>query len=206
MQITGRTSVEVRKILRKKIETCRLYSEITNLIPISRRYFIIGYFDGVLTIQGLIMGAHLSGKASSELIISAGIATAIALGISSGWGAYEAEEIEQRAIKRAQAKAMLKDVGGVVDRAHRFAVYVSSFVHAVSPAVGACIPLSVYLFLPIDAAFPVAIAIGFIQLFAIGAFTGKISGVNFLFAGLKLVLAGVITLVVITLLSPSRVI
>jgi len=206
MQIVSRISVEIRKLLRNKVETYRLYSEITNLIPISRRYFIIGYFDGVLTIQGLIMGAHLSGKASPELIISAGIATAIALGISSGWGAYEAEEIEQRAIKKAQARAMLKDVGGIVDRAHSFAVYISSFVHAIAPVIGAGVPLSVYLFLPISAAFFVAIAIGFIQLFAIGAFTGKIAGANFLFAGLKLVLAGVVTLVVITLLSPSRVI
>jgi len=196
----------VRKKTKKKIELYKLYCEITNLIPTSRRYFIIGYFDGVLTIQGLILGAHLSGKATPEIIISAGVATAIALGISSGWGAYEAEEIEHQAAKRAKAKAMLRDVGGIVSRAHSFAVYVSSLVHAISPVIGACLPLLVYLLLPMDVAFPIALLVGFIQLFAIGVVMGRIAGINILIAGFKLVLAGVVTLTVITLLSPSHVI
>ncbi|AEA47001.1 VIT1/CCC1 transporter family protein [Archaeoglobus veneficus] len=196
----------LRKKLKRKLEIYRLYCEMTNLVPISRRYFIIGYFDGVLTIQGLIMGAHLSGKATPEVIISAGIATAIALGISSGWGAYEAEGVEQRAMKKRREKAMLRNVGGIVDRAHTFAVYISAIVHAISPIIAACVPLLVYLFLPMDMAFVVALSLGFVQLFAIGAVMGRVADVNVAIAGLRLVLAGVVTLAIIILLSPSHVI
>src|SRR3990172_2312202 len=39
----------------------REYSEITNLGPIARRYFVIGAFDGALTILGIIVGAYAAG-------------------------------------------------------------------------------------------------------------------------------------------------
>ena len=195
----------IRGRIKRWVETYKLYFDVTNLVPISRRYFIIGYFDGVITIQGLILGAYLSGKASSELIISAGIATAIALGISSGWGAYEAERMEQRVARKIQAKAMLKDVGGIIKRAHNFAIFISSLVHAVSPIIGAIFPILVFAFLPFKVALPISIGLGFGQLFAIGVFMGKTSGINIIFAGLRLTLAGVLTLVAVTLLSPTHI-
>jgi len=192
------------KKLREKIETYRLYSSMTNLAPIARRYFIIGYFDGALTILGLIMGAHLSRKATPEVVISAGVATAIALGISSGWGAYEAERVEQTAVKIERDKAMLRSVGGIVERAHSFAILVSSLVHAVSPVIASLIPLVFYVFLPVDEAFPFAIATGLLQLFVVGAFMGKVSRGGILRSGFRLVLAGIVTLAIVLLLSPSH--
>ncbi|RUM32748.1 MAG: hypothetical protein DSY33_06250 [Archaeoglobus sp.] len=193
------------KSIGEKIETYKLYCNMTNLVPIARRYFIIGYFDGALTILGLITGAHLSGKATPEVILSAGVATAIALGISSGWGAYEAERVEQAAMKLERDRAMLKSVGGIVERAHNFAIIVSSMVHALSPIVASLIPLVFYVFLPIDEAFPLSIAAGLIQLFVVGAFMGKVSKKNVLASGIRLALAGIVTLLVVLLLSPSRI-
>ncbi len=190
--------------LREKIETYRLYSSMTDLVPVARRYFVIGYFDGALTVLGLIMGAHLSGKATPEVILSAGVATAIALGISSGWGAYEAERVEQAAMKHERDRAMLKNVGGIIERAHRFAILVSSMVHAVSPVVASLIPLVFYAFLPVNEAFPFAIATCLIQLFVVGAFMGKVSKTNVLASGIRLVLAGIVTLLVVMILSPSH--
>ncbi len=190
--------------LREKIETYRLYSSMTDLVPVARRYFVIGYFDGALTVLGLIMGAYLSGKATPEVILSAGVATAIALGISSGWGAYEAERVEQRAMKHERDRAMLKNVGGIIERAHRFAILVSSIVHAVSPIVASLIPLVFYVFLPVNEAFPISIASCLIQLFVVGAFMGKVSKTNVLASGIRLVLAGIVTLLVVMVLSPSH--
>jgi len=44
----------------------RDYSDITNVGPIVRRYFVIGAFDGALTILGVIIGAYAGGAGEEE--------------------------------------------------------------------------------------------------------------------------------------------
>jgi len=148
------------------------------------------------------MGAHLSRKATPEVILSAGVATATALGISRG--AYEAERVEQTAMKHERDRAMLKNVGGIIERAHGFAILVSSIVHGISPVVASLIPLIFYVFLPVNEAFPFSIATCLVQLFVVGAFMGKVSKMNILVSGIRLVLAGIVTLLVVLILSPSH--
>lgn len=180
---------------------------MTDIIPISRRYFIVGFFDGVLTIQGMILGAYLSGKSTTDLIISAGIATALALGISSGWGAYEAEMVEQRSLKNEKEKSLLRKVnGGLMERSHRFAIWVSATVHAVSPIAAALFILLPFYFTDMAMAVIASLITGFLMLFLVGVYMGKISKRNFLVSGARLLIAGVITLVVVTILNPSHVI
>ena len=187
------------------VASYKLYSSISDFMPISRRYFIVGYFDGILTLQGMILGSYLSGRSTSGLIISAGIATAIALGISSGWGAYEAEMVEQRAIKRRKEKSLMKKVdGSITDRAHKYAIWISAVVHAVSPILSAVITISPFIFLEMEKAFYIAIGAGFVQLFVIGALMGKVSRTNMVVSGLRLTLAGIVTLIIVTILNPSH--
>ncbi len=187
---------------RDKVE---LYSEMTDIASVSRRYFIIGFFDGVLTILGLIMGAHLAGEASAKLIITAGVATALALGISSSWGAFEAERIEQKILKDEKEKALLVNSrDSTIERAHRFAAYVSSIVHGVSPIIGAVLPILPYALLPINEAFMVAVTVGFTSLFILGAAMGRTAKFNIVVSGLRMLLAGVVTAIIVILLSPSH--
>jgi predicted membrane protein (TIGR00267 family) len=54
-----------------------------------------------------------------------------------------------------------------------------------------------------DALIP-AISIGLISLFIVGALMGRISKRNILIAGLRMMLAGVITLAVVSILNPSH--
>jgi predicted membrane protein (TIGR00267 family) len=195
----------LRRKIDERIEKFRIYSSVTDISSVSRRYFVIGFFDGVLTVLGMIMGAHLSGEATSQIIISAGIATGLAHGISSGWGAYEAERIEQSIMVREKQKALLvEDKSCAVTKAHKFATYISSFVHAVAPIPAAIIPLIPYMFLDADKALIPAIALGLTSLFSVGAFMGAISKRNLLIAGLRMMLAGVATLAIVTILNPSH--
>jgi len=180
----------------------KIYSQITDLSSVSRRYFVIGYFDGVLTIMGFVVGAHLSGKVTSELMIGAGFATALALAISSGFGAYEAEIVEQHIRKREIDKAMLREVGGIIESAHKVAIYVSAFVHAVAPLVGGLIPILPYLIFTPDVAYIYSLAIGFVSLFIVGFAFGKVAKMNVIISGLKFVLAGLLTLIAVTILHP----
>ncbi|WP_456329872.1 VIT1/CCC1 transporter family protein [Archaeoglobus sp.] len=190
----------------KKIrEQISLYSEVTDLASVSRRYFIIGFFDGVLTILGLIIGSHLSGEISARLIITAGVATALALGISSSWGAFEAERIEQKIMRDQKERALLiNSKESAIDRAHRFAAYISSIVHGIAPIIGAILPIIPYAFLPLEEAFIAAVTIGFASLFILGAVMGRSAKFNMFVSGFRMFLAGVLTAVVVTLLSPSH--
>ena len=191
--------------LKKLREKINLYSEVTNLTSVSRRYFIIGFFDGVLTILGLIIGSHLSGEISARLIITAGVATALALGISSSWGAFEAERIEQKIMKDQKERALLiNSKESAIDRAHRFAAYVSSIIHGIAPIIGAILPIIPYAFLPLKEAFIAAITIGFASLFILGAVMGRSAKFNMFVSGFRMFLAGVLTAVVVTILSPSH--
>ncbi len=180
-----------------------LYSRITGLSSISRRYFVIGAFDGVLTILGLIVGAYLSGKANNHLVFTAGVATAIALGISSGFGAFEAEECENITLLSRKQRAMLSMMkNSVTEKAHRFSIYIATAVHGFAPIPAAIIPLIPFRSgMPYVEAMKISFAISFALLFIIGFFLGRISGRNVLIAGMRMLVAGVATLLIIVLLE-----
>jgi len=184
----------------------RIYGGMTDLYSISRRYFVIGFFDGVLTVMGMILGAHLSGEASRELIISAGIATSLALGISSGWGAFEAERVEQKILASEKRRALLKAENEqcLIDDAHEFTMKVGSFVHAIAPIPAGMIPLIPYLFFKESTAFLIAIPLGLIMLFLVGLSMGRVARENILKSGVRMALAGLVTLLIVTVLSPSH--
>lgn len=184
------------------LSNLKIYSQITDLASVSRRYFVIGYFDGVLTIMGFVVGAHLSGDVTNALIIGAGFATALALAISSGFGAYEAEIVEQNIRKREIEKAMLIEVGGIIECAHKVAIYVSSLVHAVAPLIGGLVPLIPYLILPSDIAYVYSLLIGFASLFIVGFTFGRVAKMNVIYSGIKFVIAGLLTLIAVTILHP----
>jgi len=191
--------------IREIREKLKLYSELTDFAAISRRYFIIGFFDGVLTIIGLIIGSYLSGEISTKLMVTAGVATALALGISSSWGALEAERIEQKITKDEKEKALLVNHReSAIKRAHRFAAYVSSLIHGVSPIIGAIIPIIPFAVLPTNEAMVFSLSIAFSSLFLVGAVMGKMAKLNAFLSGLRMFLAGLITAVAVTILSPGH--
>lgn len=195
----------MRDRIKKFKDDLELYSRMTDITSISRRYFVIGFFDGVLTILGMIIGAHMAGEASSRLILSAGVATALALGISSSWGAFEAERIEQKIMKDRKERALLinsKECS--IDRAHQFATYVSSIIHGISPIIAAFIPLLPYVLLPIEEAFTVAVSLGFASLFVVGSIMGRLAKFNIVLSGFRMLLAGILTALLVTILSPSH--
>src|SRR6266571_228023 len=87
----------------------REYDEITNVGPIVRRYFVIGAFDGALTILGIILGtvAVAADESHKAIILSASLGAGIALAVSSAVGAYEAERVEKKLDVRSIERAML---------------------------------------------------------------------------------------------------
>ena len=74
--------------------------DISEAGPIIRRYFVMNFFDGVLTALGIVLGAlvtHLNGTpVSSTFVITTCLFTAIGIGISGLTGSHLAETAERR--------------------------------------------------------------------------------------------------------------
>ncbi|MEM3039019.1 MAG: VIT1/CCC1 transporter family protein [Thermoplasmata archaeon] len=177
----------------------RQAAEMHDTMPIIRRYFVIGTFDGALTILGIILGAYAVGKLSNDLVLVAGMAAGIGLAISSAVGAFEAERIEIALRHKEIERAMLTRVKGDREETQFISNLASAVVHGVSPLVGIFIPLVPFMFLPSLEAMYCAIILANAFLFAIGAYLGSILKEMILYTGLRFVIAGLVTAIVIFL-------
>lgn len=179
----------------------RQAAEMHDTMPIIRRYFVIGTFDGALTILGIILGAYAIGKLSNDLILIAGMAAGIGLAISSAVGAFEAERIEVALRHKEIERAMLSRIKGDRKDTQFVSNLASAIVHGVSPLVGIFIPIVPFLFLPAIEAMYCAIILAHAFLFAIGAYLGSILKEMIFYTGLRFIIAGLVTAIIIFLLG-----
>ncbi|HEY7589185.1 MAG TPA: VIT1/CCC1 transporter family protein [Thermoplasmata archaeon] len=180
----------------------REYNEITNLGPIARRYFVIGAFDGALTILGIVVGAYAAGAREAEraIVLTASISAAIALAVSSAVGAYEAERVEKKLDMGTIERAMLAKLSEEHKDAFRFAAIVSALIHGVAPLVAALPPVLPFLFMEPGQATFVGITATMAILFAMGAYLGNLIRERALITGLRFVAAGLGTSLLLWLL------
>jgi predicted membrane protein (TIGR00267 family) len=185
----------------------REYSEVTDLGPIARRYFVIGAFDGALTILGIIVGAVASGVGESEkaIVLTASVSAAIALAVSSAVGAFEAERVEKKLDIRSLERAMLTRLSEEHKGAFRFAAYTSALVHGVAPLIAALPPVVPFLLLPVRDATIVAVGVTLVFLFVMGAYLGALVRERIAYTGLRFVVAGLATALVLWLLRGGTV-
>lgn len=180
------------------------YDEITGFKAVVRRYFVIGSFDGALTILAIILGAFFAGAGREQvpIILAAGLSAAVALAISSVVGAYEAERIEKTLHRHRVERALLAQVGNEHQEAYRFAARISAIVHGISPMIAGLVPivplLVIYDFLwgTVSASI---LALSF--LFVMGWYLGRLVKERAVFTGLRFVLASLGTVAIILLLS-----
>ncbi len=182
------------------------YLKLTKSGAIARRYFVIGAFDGALTILGVIIGAYASQghehpELAKQIILAAGFSGGIALAISSTVGAYEAERVEHLLQHKQIEKAMLRPVEGDRVDAMRVSIFVSAMAHGVAPLVAAFVPLLPFLFLPLGDAVVTAIALTLGFLFALGAYLGSLLKEMVLYTGLRFVIAGLGTAIILILIG-----
>ncbi len=180
----------------------REYSEITNLGPIARRYFVIGAFDGALTILGIVVGAYAAGagEGTRPIVLAATLSAAIALAVSSAVGAYEAERVEKKLDINTIERAMLSRLSEEHRDAFRFAALVSALIHGVAPLIAAVPPVVPFFFMGMDQAIYVAIAATMVILFAMGLYLGSLVRERAVVTGLRFVAAGLATSLLLWLL------
>lgn len=181
----------------------REYSEITNVGPILRRYFVIGAFDGALTVLGIILGAVVAGAGETHrsLVIALSFSAAIALAISSFVGAYEAERVERKMNQMSLERAMLSELSETHKDAFTFAALLGAGVHGIAPLIAALVPVVPFLFLPFGDAVWVSIILTMGGLFVMGAYMGNLAKEKMIFSGMRFVAAGLVTAIVLWLIG-----
>ncbi len=191
--------------MRRRIERFQEYLEVSRAHEIARRLFVMNAFDGTLTIMGVVIGAHFSGVTEPRIVIVAGIGGSVAMGISGISGAYLAERAERKRDLKKLEMAMLQRLDGTqFARASEFASFVIAFVDGISPAISASILVIPYLFVPMirmDTAFYISLFLGLSELFTLGIFLARISDEKPLFSGIQMIIIGVITIVIVSLLA-----
>ncbi|MEE8183491.1 MAG: VIT1/CCC1 transporter family protein [Thermoplasmata archaeon] len=175
-------------------------SEITDLASTSRRYFVLGAFDGTLIVLGVVLGAYAAGVASEhmEIILFAGLSAAVALSVSSAVGAYEAERVEKLLSRASIERALLTDVSEEQAEVFRFATLLSALVHAAAPLIAATVPLLPFVIIPdLGMAVLTSVVMTLSVLFILGAYLGNLVKERVFMTGMRFVLAGLGTAVLL---------
>lgn len=179
----------------------REYDQLVNISEIARRYFAMNAFDGVLTIIGVLVGNLTAGVKDPHIVLSTGLATSIAMGVSGLWGAYLTESAERQRDLDELSRYTLTDLNDTrIGRAGRTAALTVAVVDGLSPALAALIVLIPFvasgLFPDVTWAYITSLALALLALFTLGVFLGRVSRGNVIVFGIKTVLAGVVSIVI----------
>ncbi len=175
----------------------RQYFRLTDLGALCQRYFVIGAFDGALTALGMIFASYFAGSLTPDFILPAALGATVALGLSSAWGAYEAERVMQRQELERLEKAIIRNMDNTVhEKASQFAVIFGAFVHGIAPVPAALLPILPFIWVPaisIDTAFYISVGLTFTFLFFLGVFLARIGKMNKAIMGGRMIVAGLVT-------------
>jgi predicted membrane protein (TIGR00267 family) len=187
----------------------RRYHEIAQVGEIARRYFAMNAFDGDLTAVGVLAGAYLGGVHDPRAVISVVVGTAVAMGVSGFYGSYLVERAERGRAQRELEESTLSSLDDTeISAAARYATIFIACVDGFSPALAALIILLPFFFADaasIHTAYYTGLGIAFVELFLLGVFLGRVSRERLVLSGVKLMVAGGISLGLSLLLNVAGV-
>ncbi|UCD41653.1 MAG: hypothetical protein JSV69_13955 [Chloroflexota bacterium] len=194
--------------LLEAVSYLREYDKLANISEIARRYFAMNAFDGVLTIIGVLMGNFVAGVSDARIVLSTGLATSVAMGVSGLWGAYLTESAERKRDLDELSRVTLTDLTNTrIGRASRAAIFIVAIVDGLSPFLAALIVLIPFILAgsseDLTWAYYTSLGLALLTLFSLGLFLGRISHGRMIVYGLKTVLAGVVSIVISFFLGVS---
>jgi predicted membrane protein (TIGR00267 family) len=181
-------------------------SRLADTGNIARRYFAMNAFDGVLTMIGVLMGNLTAGVETPRIVVSTGLSTCVAMGVSGLWGAWLTEAAERKRDLRELSRQTLTDLNHTrIARSFRLAVVIVALVDGLSPFLAALFILIPFfamgLFPDIRWVYYTSVGLALITLFGLGLFLGRISHENLAGYGIKTVIAGILSIVISCLLN-----
>ena len=191
-----------------QLKKLKEYDDIADIAEIARRYFAMNSFDGLLTIIGVLMGNYAAQVVEPRIIVSTGLATTVAMGISGLWGSYLTESAERKRGLQELESQTLSDLSGTrIGRASRAATVIVALVDGLAPFLSALLVLVPFffanLFPSIQWVYYTSVVVALAILFAVGAFLGVISRENVLLSGAKMIAAGIVSIAVSVILPSA---
>ncbi len=188
------------------LQRLREYDNLAKISEIGRRYFAMNAFDGVLTIIGVLMGNLTAGVEEPQIVVSTGLATCTAMGISGLWGAYLTEAAERKRDLDELSRYTLTDLNNTrIGKASRVAVVTVAAIDGLAPFLAALfvlIPfLAAGLFPVITWVYYTSLGMALLALFSLGLFLGHISRGNLILYGVRTVVAGLVSILISFLLG-----
>lgn len=172
---------------------------------ITRRYFVMNSFDGILTVLGILLGSFVSGVVVPHTIIKITLATGLAMFISGFFGTYVTEEAERKKDIEDLEHALLRNLdNSVFKNASKTVTFVSSIVDGISPLLASIVVISPFFFSNIIdgiTAFYFSLLLSFMFLFLLGIYLGRVAGEKRLKNGVKMLLVGVIAVLLMSVLG-----
>jgi predicted membrane protein (TIGR00267 family) len=194
------------RFLARKLNELKEYSDIASIGEIARRYFAMNAFDGVVTIIGVLMGNYVSDVRDATTVVVTGFSTSMAIGISGLWGAYLTESAERKRDLEDLESRTLTDLSETkIGRASRAAVIVVALVDGLAPFLAALVVLLPFFFSGLLAdivlSYYVSLGMALVVLFALGVFLGKVSKESLVISGLKMIGAGLVSILLTYILE-----
>jgi predicted membrane protein (TIGR00267 family) len=183
--------------LHDRLEQWREYNRISEAGEIARRAFVNNSFDGVLTMMGVVMGNFVVRVDDATVVLVTGLSTALAIGISGGWGAYLTESAERRQDIDELEQVTLTELGETkIGKASRAAVVTVAAVDGLSPFLAALVVVMPFFLAPVLpsvwVAYYTAIGLALLALFALGIYLGTLSKRSLILSGLRTAFAGLV--------------
>jgi predicted membrane protein (TIGR00267 family) len=181
--------------LGNKLRELQDYGDVADIGEIARRYFAMNAFDGILTIIGVLMGNLSARIDNASIVITTGLSTSVAMGISGLWGAYLTESAERKRGLDELGNHTLTDLSETrIGRASRFAVVIVALVDGLSPFLASVVVLLPMMFSMqfggTIRAYYASLGLALATLFALGSYLGTVSRENLILSGIKMLVAG----------------
>jgi VIT1/CCC1 family predicted Fe2+/Mn2+ transporter len=139
------------------------------------REILMGAQDNLTNVLAVMLGVSI-GSGRSDLVALAGVSAAVAEAVSMGGVLYSSTRAEANRGGHA-ARGGGRDLSAVESG-------IATFLAAL---VGGLVPLAPFALLPIGSAVAVSVAVSVTALFALGSWTGRVTGVVWWHDGIRLV-------------------
>lgn len=150
------------------------------------REVLMGAQDNLTNVLAVMLGVAV-GAGRSDLVALAGVSAAVAEAVSMGGVLYSSTRASDNQDRRAN--------GAPVNVGTRLSPSQSGLTTFVAALLGGLVPLVPFAVLPLRESVVVAVAISMVALFALGSWTGRISGAVWWRDGLRLLLVACVAAV-----------
>jgi len=189
------------------LQDIRKINMASNIGEILRRNFAMNAFDGTLASLGVIMGAFMAQVQDPKIFLITTLSAGFALFVSGFSSAYLAEEAERTRELRELEKDMLKSLKKTrLGRGTKILALEAAIVNGFSPLAMVFLiilpfVLAYFSMVSLEIAFYSSVIIALSILFLLGVFLGTISKQPFYLMGAKMLIAGMIAMLLSTLLG-----